>query len=385
MARLPLRRVRDVGEPPPAAPTGRPTPVFALVPTEAVLFRSVLLPRTWLRGRLRRLVPNALEDDLADDLDELAFAIGAQARDGSVPVLVARRVDVAAWTRKLAANGERPAVLIPDLYCVPEHQKDWSVVPDGGRVLVRTGRHSGFAVEPDALALFLERHVDAAGMRPLLHLYGGERSRDLADNLIAAGWQVRLHVADPLAAPVLPGVRGKWEWMGLAPPENQAASARAAGKLWLVAGALAVAAVGTDATLTLATITRLDDEAGRWQAAAEERFRTAFPEVGRVVAIEAQATQALSELRQQAGHGPDRFLQLLGGIGQAVAADGRLRVEALRYSSANLELTIVGQEAADVERLRQHLGDTGLDVTVLSITAHEQGVKGQLQLREAAR
>jgi general secretion pathway protein L len=89
------------GEPP--AP-GEDTRVIVLVPSEHVLHTSARVP---VKGtaKILQTIPFALEDQIAEDIAELHFAIGKRDEDGAIPVAVAAAADMEAWQETVAQYG----------------------------------------------------------------------------------------------------------------------------------------------------------------------------------------------------------------------------------------------------------------------------------------
>src|SRR5438477_4216957 len=79
--------------------------VCALVPGAEVLLAEPEIP---VKGgaNLQQLVPYALEEQLADDIDDLHFAIGKRAGDSArAPVAVVARALLDEWLATLRASG----------------------------------------------------------------------------------------------------------------------------------------------------------------------------------------------------------------------------------------------------------------------------------------
>jgi general secretion pathway protein L len=80
-------------------------PVIVLVPGTEVLTTFTSIPAKG--ARLQAVLPYALEDQLADDVDNLHFAPGKRDAGGRLPVAVVARPQMQAWLEALAAAGIR--------------------------------------------------------------------------------------------------------------------------------------------------------------------------------------------------------------------------------------------------------------------------------------
>src|SRR5512137_658002 len=100
-----------------AAAAGRR--LCVLVPGSDVLLAEPELPAK--SGiRLQQLVPYALEEQLADNIDELHFALGRRAADSNrTPVAVVAHELMNAWLAELRAAGLEPDCLYADSELLP--------------------------------------------------------------------------------------------------------------------------------------------------------------------------------------------------------------------------------------------------------------------------
>ena len=89
--------------------------VIVLVPGTEVLTTSVDIP---VKGgsRLHAALPYALEDQLAEDVDQLHFAPGTRRSSGRIPVAIVSRKRLAEWIEWLTESGIKPSAMISDNY-----------------------------------------------------------------------------------------------------------------------------------------------------------------------------------------------------------------------------------------------------------------------------
>lgn len=145
---------------PPGASTAAASNVTYL-PGEDVLLLSVALPAMSPAQR-RAAIGFAVEDNLAQPLDQVHVALGPQMASGSWLVGVVSR-DVLAGIA--VPQGHR---LVPDTLTVPAPVAGWAVLGQEGRVLVRLPDGTGFAADHDWVAQLWQ----VEGM-PRILSYGG--------------------------------------------------------------------------------------------------------------------------------------------------------------------------------------------------------------------
>ena len=123
-------------------------PATVLVPSESVLLLAVDLP---LASRAKRLaaLPFAIEDRIADPLDAVHIALGAEVAPQRYLVAVVRHALMLQWVEAADVAGLGHAAMVPDALALPVPDAgEWSAEAGDGRVLVRSGDGTGFAMTP---------------------------------------------------------------------------------------------------------------------------------------------------------------------------------------------------------------------------------------------
>src|SRR5256885_16375661 len=111
-----------------AAPRAVGRRICVLVPSTDVLLAEPEVP-TKAGMKLQQVVPYALEEQLADDIDDLHFAIGKRAGDSArAPVAVVARALLDEWLAALRASGPEPEAVYADSELRP-HTPVQAVVP----------------------------------------------------------------------------------------------------------------------------------------------------------------------------------------------------------------------------------------------------------------
>ncbi len=121
-------------------------PATILVPSESVSLLRVELP---LASRAKRIeaLPFAIEDRIADPIESVHIALGAEIAPQTYLVAVVRHTQMAAWVEAAELGGLGHAAIVPDALALPEPGSgEWSAEARDGRVLVRSGDGTGFAL-----------------------------------------------------------------------------------------------------------------------------------------------------------------------------------------------------------------------------------------------
>ncbi len=127
-----------------AARQVRERPVIVLVPGIDVVTLNAEIPA---RGaRLLAALPYALEDQLADDVEDLHFAAGTRRDDGTTPVAVVASATLVGWLERLEAAGITPARVVPENHGLAHTPNTLSMLVTSDSVMFNDGDRTEFRV-----------------------------------------------------------------------------------------------------------------------------------------------------------------------------------------------------------------------------------------------
>jgi general secretion pathway protein L len=355
--------------------------VVAFVPGADVRLASVQLPAR-APAKILQAAPFALEDQLAEDVDTLHFAIGppGQADGGAHPVALVARARMEAWLAPLRARSVRPEALLPETLCLPAPEAGhWTGLAESGRVTVRTGAWTGFTCALDDLGAYLQ--IADPDARSALRLFV---ARDVESDFSRAGRPVELlpgygsglevlarhwQAAGPIN--LLQGAYSeKQDWQQLAGPWRFAAALAAA---WLVAGG----------AYYLADTWRLGRDLAQQEQRNFARCQQVFP---RDCVSEPMVANVVEQQARLLGAGTGRapLFQLLGSLSAALQATPGLTLDSLEFREGALFLGLTGTDLQVLEGLRAWY-ETRPDarLTVEAANAGSSGVQIRVKLAPA--
>lgn len=376
------QQTRDQGQSTLASLAGRARGcrVSVLVPGAEVVLTRAPVP-AMSRQRLLKAVPYALEEQLAADVEELHFAIGASQGGGSPMVAVVSRARMDEWLSALESAGISPELLTPDTLVVPWAPETWSVLLTGGQALVRMGAQDGFAVETENLAgLLALAREEAEENKPVrIEVYADAEVPGILGELdipisaqtsdegvlswLAAGAYERVHLN------LLQGPYGREEKVGRYLRPWRPAAAMLA--VWLVV----VIALGVSETW------RLGHERDALAAQIEQVYRDAFPQVKRVVNPKVQMERGLADLSKDKGDLEDDFLTLVVGSARELARVDGLELKRMHYRNGRLDLDLTLNDMGALDPLRQALQATGHLNANIALSETRDGVaQGKIRI-----
>jgi general secretion pathway protein L len=305
-------------------------PATVLVPTEQVRLLAVDLPLSTRAKRLEAL-PFAIEDQIAEPIDSLHVALGAEIAPKRYLVAVVRHGVMAAWVDVAEEAGLGEAAMVPDALALPPPgEGQWAVDLGSERAVVRTADGAGFAVP----APLLHAAWEAAGKPPAIG-YGAPLP---ADMLLADGEMAPQPLASRLLNPALDLRQGLYARRRAAFPNVW----RRLG--WIVAlGAAAHIVIAAADTLMLRAIAD--------RRAEETRTVAALAAPG--VNLSGDFAASLADLLPSGSSAaPDLFLPLLTRVSGALGPlAGGMTVRGIGFQVNTLTMDVEGSDAGLVGRI----------------------------------
>lgn len=294
-----------------------------LVPTEQVRLLGVDLP---LANRAKRLeaLPFAIEDQIAEPIESVHLALGAEIAPKRYLVGVVRHDVMAGWVDAAEEAGLGHAAMVPDALALPRPAEgEWAVELGADRAIVRAGDGTGFAVPPAML-----QAVWQAADRPAARSYG----TPLPAEMMAGGSTIApAALSERLLAPALDLRQGRYARRRAALPSVW----RRLG--WIVAlGAAAHVVIATADTLMLRRI------ADRREADARAVVALAAPGANLGGDLAARVADLLPT---GSSAPPDAFLPLLTRVSAALGPlSGALTIRAINYQANALTIDLDGTD-----------------------------------------
>lgn len=353
--------------------------VVVLVPAADVLLTRAGVP-TPNRQRARKAAPFALEEQLAEDVETLHFALGtARDADGQWPVAVAAKANMDAWLAQLHDAGILPDRFFPEQALLPLAPGSASLLLEEERILLRDQPWSAQSVDPAMLPALLELLMarNEAGIALDVWHCGGE----LPVWMEPVSAKVE-SCADGALAVLARGLHQE----GL-PDLLQGAYSRKEqyGRLWRpwrAAAALLLVGVLVSAVQHGLHYRSLKAESAELGTQLEQIYTQTFPG-GRVVNPRVQMEQQLNQLRRQQGAGSSDFLGLIAQLGGVVAATPGIELLGANFREGRLDLELSAADIQTLDKLKQALTETGgLSVDIQSATTgSDRRVQGRLRVQ----
>lgn len=128
--------------------------VSVLLPSSDILLREVTIPEGAAR-QFQSMLPFIIEDDLAQDVDDLHIVI-LKKDNKTAQVAIVEHQKMAKWISLLADAGIHTKRLLPDVLSLPFHQDGVAMVELNQQWLLRYGEYQGAIAEPEWLSMLLD-------------------------------------------------------------------------------------------------------------------------------------------------------------------------------------------------------------------------------------
>jgi general secretion pathway protein L len=364
--------------------------LIVIVPGTDVTLAAPQLPSKGA-AKLLQLVPFALEEQLATDVEALHFAVGKQGPDHCVPVAAVERETFTGWLAALAEAGLTPAAVYPDSLLVPENPTHVVVLIEADNVVIRRPGAPPLVLDSDPL----DAAFAVGGLPPDGSDVAG--AAHVLVYVIEADWlahqpvieSLREHVASLkvqlLAGNALPLLAAT---AVNAPPFNllQGEFASRQGftsewPRWRLAASLAGAFLG----LHLATLGvdwwRLHRDELRVDQELHAVAAEALPNIQNLSRLPSVRAAVDSRLRASRAVVSEGLLGTFGVLASAMNAAPGTLLESLSYRDGVTDLTVDAPDVGAVDRVQQAARSRGFDAQLQGATPRDQRYQGRLQLR----
>jgi general secretion pathway protein L len=345
-------------------------------------------------SKLAQVVPFALEERVADEIENLHFAIGERTGAGArVPVVIVKRARVESWLAELRAAGLVPNAIYSAATLLPSMPGQLIALLDGDTLTVRIGDAPPVVLPSLSIADSFEialatQQSPVAGLEPAplgLLLYTGhdewQAHQDAVDALRErfTGVKVQLLPSGPLsvlapAAAAGDAVNILQGALAVSSPDE------VRWRSWRVAAMLAGALVLLHIGARWFELSRLEKNENALDSSIEDAFRAAMPGQQNATNARRRVEQRLAEVRSGGG---GTLLPALSALATARSAAPAASVEGITFRDGTLQLRISAPDAASLDAIGQQLRAARWQADILGGSANGDAYRGSMQIRKA--
>jgi general secretion pathway protein L len=370
--------------------------VAVLVPSSDVVLAQVTMP-AMKQQRLAKAVPFALEEQLAEDVDELHVAVGQRDTEGKVANAVVARDRLDDWLAQLKSVGLQADVISPELFGVQwdktVDQGTWSMVVNAGQALLRTGAQTGLAFDRENLIPVMHACLDEAGEAAPSRLtvvscddsgfVDSDAHRALSAWCSEQTIDLSLREEDAACSVVL--AQGFNENTAINLLQGDYSRKQQLEKLlrpWRPALILAAVWLLLQVGMLVTDYGRLSSQSQALQAQIEKVYRQAFPGSRLVPGQEKELMRRGLEKLRGGGADNSGLLSLLAGAGAVLKDTAGAELRSLRFKDNQLDVDVNMPDLQALDALKQRLtAEAKLQVEIVSASSRDGKVESRLSLK----
>lgn len=371
-------------------------PVIVMVPAVDVLLTSVHMPVRSV-SRIRTALPFALEENLAEDVANLHFALGERLEDNRVSVAIVADEKLRAWQEQLQDAGLVASRMVAEHHGLAKIPGTSSLLIDDATIMFNDGADNEFAmqgVQPSDVLV-------VAGQLGEKHDEDGESGGHVlvfcdavTEQQYAHEWIALRHEMNSVDVNVLPdGAFAKLAVTVAAGKGINLLQGKYGRKTeyatifkpWKAAAMLLLAL-----TCVMAIGKGLDYRqlAGE-KAALESQFLAEYRQMRPADTRDIVDPKSLVEsLKRSVGasSSPQVFLPSLRELGAALAANNEAKLEAISYRAGVVDLRLTAPDVPTLDRIQKAVSTSGrFTATIQSTDQVADKINGRIQIRETAR
>ena len=373
-----------------AAALSQTRKTVVLVPGTDVLLAEPVLPLK-SGAKLAQVVPFALEEQLAADVEDMHFAVGKRESRAGTPVVAVSRARMDQWVATLQAAGLSTDTIYAETSVLPTVTGAVAVLIDGKRLYVRRENQPGTVIEVEPLIEALQMAL-ASGEESREHVTifvseeDYERERELLEELreFTASLQLKLLPDGPL--PLLASNIPKTGAVNLLQgPYAAKTKLNISFAPWRYAAILAAVFIAAHVGMKTWQYFHYKNVESQLDAQIAEVFQQAIPGAPVPDPLEARR-QVEAVLGQLRGTGPTSgMLTTLAMLSEAMAQAPNIDVEALYYQQDGTDLRVLApkDETAVLDRILQVANERGMRGEIKSTNPRDQKIEGRLRFQKA--
>lgn len=342
--------------------------VIAFLPQQEILMTHADLPPKASKQQLAA-IDYAVEDQLADDVEDCFCAVGRQQDDGSVPVAVIRRELMQRYVESFNQAGLKVKAVYPEFYLCPWQDNEISaVICDSSKgFILRYAKHKGVYCSEELLIPVLQLLRSQQGKDIVVEYYGEckieepeggisihhRSKRDWFTQSFKDGEAINLkqkefHVGHSWKEPVK-----KWKW------------SIAAACLLMV----------STVALNIAKTLELQNELDRIVSAQAEIIEPYLGPVDGGQKPKQKLIDALSNAQAASGEG---FLDVLHEFSHLKSKYQSIQVDKIQFQNSSLVINLESTNLRDMEAFRSKIGESKFAARIENVNISPQQTTARL-------
>ncbi len=344
--------------------------VLALIPTNEVVITSVNIPSK-NKKQLLQAIPFSLEDSLADDIENLHFAVKQDETSNHSQVAIIKRTSLDKYLNTFQENGITTHFVLPDVLGQFYRKDSWSILfSEQHDASVRLNELEGFVCDESMLEMFLTKSLENGNPK---QVFTNRDKLSLPESLHTLN-------IEPINTNTI-----DYQSVLSALPLNlitnfsrQSTKSVINWSAWRSSFILAGLLTSVWAGIFIWQNVLLQQQSKLLNQKIEQVYKSSFPN-GRIVNASAQMKSALDKLKANNGKVVDSPLPLISNISPLLKEYKDLSLNGVNYKNNELTLTIQSPSLTRLETFKRDAAKKAkLNVNIESSTTTSNNVEAIL-------
>ena len=353
--------------------------VTVLLPLQSMLLTSVNT-RARKTKHLQKAVPYALEDEVADDVENLHFALGQRYGENDYPVAIIEKNSLDLILQKLADADIYPDILTADVFGLPFREDTWTILIEDERALVRTSKFQGFTIDLHNLQQILTSSLRQAETTPTeLNVY---RCDSHESGVKKFNFPINTNELDDCPPGLFADGLDENECINLLQASYQKKDKKHRQFApWKAAAILFGVWIGLSIVSVMIDHARLSKEEKHLNTQIETLMRQTFPDMHNISADSARIKMEsrLKNFIASANDGSQAgFMELLAMSGESMQQVGKVDIDTMDYREGKLNVNVKSSDIQMLDRIKQSLSNKNYLAEIQSANTQGSVVEAKL-------
>ncbi len=355
--------------------------VIVLLPLQQMLLTNVNT-RARKSKHLQKAVPYALEEEVADDIEDLHFALGQRYGENDYPVAVIEKETLDIILEKLADAGIFPYLLTADVFALPFREGAWTILIENERGLVRTSTYQGFTIDLHNLQQVLTSSLRQAEVTPTeLNVYRCDNQQSGAKKIT---FPINSNELDDCPPGLFADGLDENECINLLQGSYQKKDKKHRQFApWKAAAILFGVWVGLSMVSVLIDHVRFGKEEKRLNAQIVQVVRQTFPDMQNISADSARTkmeARLKNFIASTNSNSKASFMELLAMSGESIKQAGKIDINTMNYRDGKLNLSVQSSDVQLLDNVKQTLKSKNYFAEIQSANTQGAIVEAQLAI-----
>lgn len=357
--------------------------VSLLIDSRYTTVMSVKVPSK-NRSKQLQAIPYAMEDHLAEDLEDIHFAIGRADSHNQIPVIAIKRSLMQDTLSLFSAAGVHIDYMSADCTALPISDNTWSLLLFEQNAIISTSSADAQSCESENLELIFHALLEQASDKPAqIKCFSTEADQQQLGFLQQLDMEI---ILQPIKSHPLEIFVDQLQHLpSLNLLQGKFTQKRKSAHNWLQPWKYTAIAASLFAALYLGLLSlqskQLEAENLLLSRNIETEFRRAMPDARNLSNMQKRVERRLQELKSAASRdNNNRFLHLLSSATPALSLANNITINAAVFRNNYLDLDISTNSLQNIEQVKSQLLKLPDIKTVLSTTVEKDAVNGRLRL-----